>query len=229
MSYRTGTGIYWTRRPVALPKGEVILDDGVHELRARCGNLISDEPRTPTLETEPAPPSFDEIEPILPVTRRPVPTAYAPQLPGAAAPELWPGTPRNPQRRGEPMILLWSPRTSTSTSGTVDSPGVEGPVVSDHVPDDPATGGGDDPAAGEDDPGPDGGDPGAETGDPVSGPGDPGKPSFPDPFFPPSDPWRPPTPTDPSEPPAKVPEPGTMLLIGVGGAAAGLFRKRRPR
>jgi hypothetical protein len=42
VSYRVGDSVYWSRDQVALDPGEVILTDGRREIRARCGNLISD-------------------------------------------------------------------------------------------------------------------------------------------------------------------------------------------
>jgi hypothetical protein len=55
LSYRVGDAIYWTSRPVRLPRGETLLTDGASYARARCGNRISQTPRTPVNDTEPAP------------------------------------------------------------------------------------------------------------------------------------------------------------------------------
>ena len=54
VSFRKDNRIYWTRRPILLAKGETVLSDGVNEARTRCGNRISDTPRTPVLETDQA-------------------------------------------------------------------------------------------------------------------------------------------------------------------------------
>jgi hypothetical protein len=47
VSYRKGDQVYWTARKVTLADGETIVSDGQNELRARCGNRISDTPRLP--------------------------------------------------------------------------------------------------------------------------------------------------------------------------------------
>jgi hypothetical protein len=47
VSYRKGDQVYWTARPVTLAEGESILSDGQNDIRARCGNRISDTPRLP--------------------------------------------------------------------------------------------------------------------------------------------------------------------------------------
>jgi hypothetical protein len=53
LSYRRGSSIYWTRRPMQLTEGEILLTDGARFARARCGNRISATPQAPFAETEP--------------------------------------------------------------------------------------------------------------------------------------------------------------------------------
>lgn len=53
MSYRRGDQIFWTRHKVALKEGEVVLSDGEQEIRARCGNRISDVSRMPVADVDP--------------------------------------------------------------------------------------------------------------------------------------------------------------------------------
>jgi hypothetical protein len=43
-SYRRGNQIYWTKRKLRIPKGELLLTDGESYARARCGNRLSDKP-----------------------------------------------------------------------------------------------------------------------------------------------------------------------------------------
>ena len=59
MSYRIGDEIYWTRHPVRLRQGEMILSDGVNRIRARCGNCLSLQPMQPTTDGEPDSKEFD--------------------------------------------------------------------------------------------------------------------------------------------------------------------------
>jgi hypothetical protein len=47
VSYRKGEQVYWTARKVTLAEGESILSDGQNDIRARCGNRISDTPQLP--------------------------------------------------------------------------------------------------------------------------------------------------------------------------------------
>jgi hypothetical protein len=54
VSFRIKNGIYWTRRKIRIPKGEVLLTDGVHFARTRCGNRLCDTPQAATAATEPS-------------------------------------------------------------------------------------------------------------------------------------------------------------------------------
>jgi hypothetical protein len=63
LSYRVGDAIYWTSRPVRLPRGETVLTDGKNYARARCGNRISQTPLTPVSDTEPASSEMDQPKP----------------------------------------------------------------------------------------------------------------------------------------------------------------------
>jgi hypothetical protein len=89
MSYRVGDDIAWTKHKVLLPAGETILTDGVNEIRARCGNGVSDVPREPTWDGEPHPAAFDEADdPATYPVSRPAPLGLAPLLTGGALPLL---------------------------------------------------------------------------------------------------------------------------------------------
>jgi hypothetical protein len=59
VSYRKGDQVYWTAKKLTLKAGETLLTDGTIELRARCGNMISDTPRLPV---EAAGPGEDELD-----------------------------------------------------------------------------------------------------------------------------------------------------------------------
>jgi len=64
VSYRRGSGIYWTKKRITLSKGETLITDGKNASRTRCGNRISDPPVTPSSPDEPPPAVFDE--PVVP-------------------------------------------------------------------------------------------------------------------------------------------------------------------
>ena len=215
MSYRLGSRIYWTRQPVALRQGETILDDGVTQVRSRCGNLISEEPRTPTYEDEPPPNVFDDVEPNTPMNGpEPAPSTGTPAQSGTI-----PGVP--PANPGVAVPLMTAPPLAGGPS--VYAPPVAGALpapflfferpdrpeqpTSPTVPSQPGQNPIPTPSSGGYPPG---------TGPGVSAPSptvvvssDPEQPG-------PSPVQYPERPVDPIQ----VPEPGTLLLIGVGGAVA---------
>jgi len=53
-SYRFQNKVYWTKKRLRIPKGEVLLTDGPSFARARCGNRLSDTPRLPVQSQEPS-------------------------------------------------------------------------------------------------------------------------------------------------------------------------------
>jgi hypothetical protein len=53
-SYRVKDQVYWTRKKLRIPKGELLWSDGNSYARARCGNRLSDQPHDPTMAAEPA-------------------------------------------------------------------------------------------------------------------------------------------------------------------------------
>jgi hypothetical protein len=61
MSYRVGDQVYWTKRPLPLHPGEKTLTDGAVEIRARCGNCISEVPMGPTSDQEPDAVEFERL------------------------------------------------------------------------------------------------------------------------------------------------------------------------
>ena len=61
VSYRKDDRIYWTRNKVRLSAGETILTDGANEIRARCGNCISDTAMLPVADVEPDAAELDRL------------------------------------------------------------------------------------------------------------------------------------------------------------------------
>ena len=53
VSYRVKNQVYWTKKKLRIPRGELLLTDGVQYARARCGNRLSDKPHTATNLHEP--------------------------------------------------------------------------------------------------------------------------------------------------------------------------------
>ena len=65
VSYRVGKQTYWTKNRVQLAPGETVLTDGDTEIRARCGNLVSDNARQPVAAEEPPLAALDDAMPEL--------------------------------------------------------------------------------------------------------------------------------------------------------------------
>ena len=86
VSYRRGSGIYWTKKKITLFKGETLITDGKNASRMRCGNRISDPPVAPSSPEEPPPALFDE--PVAPPPAAPLPPPYdsPPVTPGGSVP-----------------------------------------------------------------------------------------------------------------------------------------------
>ena len=61
VSYRKDDQIYWTRNKVRVSQGETILTDGETQVRARCGNCISETPRFPVADVEPDVAELDRL------------------------------------------------------------------------------------------------------------------------------------------------------------------------
>src|ERR1700690_5649 len=59
VSYRMGAQIFWTNRALRLHKGEVLITDGTHEARTRCGNQISETAQAPVSAEQPALSAFE--------------------------------------------------------------------------------------------------------------------------------------------------------------------------
>lgn len=97
VSYRLGDRVYWTRKKLALPKGEKIITDGKHEARTRCGNRISETPAEPVSAQEPteeameAAPALDRFPGSDPPVELPVASPPLPTGPLQTPPENPPG------------------------------------------------------------------------------------------------------------------------------------------
>jgi hypothetical protein len=225
MSYRIGQEIFWTKQKMRLQEGETILTDGVHHIRARCGNCIAFAPMEPTADDEPGEMEFaaltddsDQIQSHVPLGSdllRPYAGIPLPWLLGSSeafgessaigggsfAMPLYGLTadPNASELSSDPPDIALFPLTNTDPPLN-DAP----PVFGFHpIPDDPQ-----DPS-----------DPN-HPGDPGD-PGDPGLPGDPD------DPFDPNLPVV-ETPVVPAPEPATLLLVG-GGLATMAARRRRRR
>jgi hypothetical protein len=66
VSYRVPDGIYWTERRTRLKRGEILVTDGVHTARARCGNRTSEIPNLPRLAHGPDSPDMEITGEVVP-------------------------------------------------------------------------------------------------------------------------------------------------------------------
>jgi hypothetical protein len=147
VSYRIGDRVYWTTHKVTLPAGERILTDGVTEIRARCGNCISDVPQSPTSNDEPDPVDFDALAIASPdvlagTTTRLVPApdrAVATREAFKTVRPLSPSSIGPSTRRGSPTTATDSAPTASADSRLLRSlvPGLvmTNPVGSGHAAD----------------------------------------------------------------------------------------------
>ena len=65
VSYRRGNDVYWTKRKLMLHPGEALLTDGKNEVRARCGNRVSDDVQAPVSDVDPPAEVLDQSAPIV--------------------------------------------------------------------------------------------------------------------------------------------------------------------
>jgi hypothetical protein len=54
VSFKLHQRIFWTRNRLKIPKGEILLTDGSHYARTRCGNRLSVKPQANTTALQPA-------------------------------------------------------------------------------------------------------------------------------------------------------------------------------
>jgi len=111
VSYRIGNNVYWTRNRLRLAAGELLITDGEHAARARCGNRVADTPQQPVAEAEEPTAALDAAE--LPPPRQPA----SPQ-PSALVPDVFPPTPLIAMAQPLPAI----PDTPSPSAGLADSP-----------------------------------------------------------------------------------------------------------
>lgn len=106
-SFRLANSVHWTSHTIRIPKGELILTDGAHMIRARCGNRLTFVPPGPVWPTPAirdragppsrvAPPPFEPPELVfdygLPAIYRP-PVSPPPEhaaVPVSDVPHFWP-------------------------------------------------------------------------------------------------------------------------------------------
>ena len=110
VSYRIGSGVFWTRNRVQLAAGEALITDGGHMARARCGNRVADTPQPPVAADEPAAADLDVVE-------LPIPAETDLLLPPALVVDLFPPAPLSPMAQSSLAIPGISSSPSSPVSG----------------------------------------------------------------------------------------------------------------
>jgi hypothetical protein len=95
MAYRRGDHIFFTKKIVTLPEGEIVFTDGIHLIRWGCINLFSPVPMFPTSPLEPTEQELMDVpEPPPLLTYNPgSPGVPGGEFPPAASPPAQPTTP----------------------------------------------------------------------------------------------------------------------------------------
>ncbi len=142
VSYRKAGRIYWTKRKIVLKKGEKVLSDGNNQIRARCGNRISEAPMTPVAAEEPT----EEVmnAPVLEVPFESLP-GFA-EVPGPVPPAVFPSEPAEvaeipagvPEAGGG-GVLPWLPVIAAPVVGVLPRGGSEVPPAQPPGPPGPPT------------------------------------------------------------------------------------------
>jgi hypothetical protein len=104
VSYRLKDHIFWTKKRLRIPKGELLLTDGVNFARARCGNRLSDTPHQAATNLHEPDPLALSLPPVtsemLPKMAMATPPPLAPSLNGIHAEEQ----PTTPQAQTGAML-----------------------------------------------------------------------------------------------------------------------------
>jgi hypothetical protein len=141
VSYRMNNMIYWTKRTYLLHKGEMLVSDGKHQARTRCGNRVSQNPTGNTSKNEPGPTALEVPQDPAPFHAMDLPMMFAMEPPpstdiaipsGGATPPggvfFIPPVIMIPGAAGPKPSTASGPTGSTGSSGPTGSTGPSGPT-----------------------------------------------------------------------------------------------------
>lgn len=115
VSFRVHDRVFWTARRIPLHKDELLLTDGTHTVRSRCGNQVSNTPREPAR----AAPAMDHPETDAPREGFPSPSLTT-SAPASATPSE--GVPESIVRQGESDRAAARPGAAVASGSAVTSP-----------------------------------------------------------------------------------------------------------
>ncbi|MGA8101365.1 MAG: PEP-CTERM sorting domain-containing protein, partial [Candidatus Acidiferrales bacterium] len=232
VSYRMNNMIYWTKRTYLLHKGEMLVSDGKHQARTRCGNRVSQNPPGPNSPNEPGPTALEVPQDPAPFHAMDLPMMFAMEPPPSTDIAIPSGgaTPPGGVFFIPPVIMIpgapvpASSNGSSGPTGSTGSTGGSGPTGSTGGSGPTGSTGGTGPMGGSGPTGSTG--PSGPTGG--SGPTGSTGPSGPHGGSGPtgSTGGGAPPPPPPPPPPTPTPEPGSLLLVGTGIAAVLKLRKK---
>lgn len=111
VSFRMKNQIFWTRKRLRIPRGEVLLTDGRNYARTRCGNRLSTTAQGPTTPLQPPEAQLST----------PIPTDFAPAPPLGELAQQFPLLPNEAPRLAPylpaPEASLGSPEVWSPSSG----------------------------------------------------------------------------------------------------------------
>ena len=157
VSYRLRKKVYWTKKKLRIPKGELLLTDGSSWARARCGNRLSEQPHTEVSADEPpfSVLSMPPMQPGSPMQLAETPpfgeyssippgdiSRFPPVLPSSSAPppaELPPLTPATPAVPTMPVVPVLFPPISAPPTTTTSIPPGPTPILPPGTPAIPTT------------------------------------------------------------------------------------------
>jgi hypothetical protein len=108
VSFRQGGQIVWTSRELTIPRGELVLTDGRHMIRSRCGNRIQPKrPDTAVLSDSMTEQMQDLVMDAPMPSIAKLPPHLQPVLsPGVLAGDIWINADRQPSAVPEPGALI---------------------------------------------------------------------------------------------------------------------------
>lgn len=118
VSYRMGDRVFWTNHQLRIHRGELLITDGKHEARTRCGNRLSDHAVQPTSAAQP---SSEALEPATAAPQLLAGNYLPDEIPEARTPLFGsgPSSPGGPIGSAIPPVYFpWVGGQSVSTGST---------------------------------------------------------------------------------------------------------------